>query len=178
MLQIILLALSALFLIGSYLMAFMPEMMITMSYPAVANVDIAHMHMTKVLAVFCIVFAVGMIFAAMSPRKNTGIIKLVALLHFGIFVLDLILLVRGEGPGTVMLLVEMVYAIVIAGALLRLHPKNDQTAALQETAEHLVGAVEKKLDKKVKLEAKQEQQMSKKMGGVLQSLKKEAKKEV
>jgi|GEM_PF-866987 len=128
-----------------------PEL-IARFYPGTAFPDTAHRHLLMAIGAMSMVFTVGTLLAFFRPVKNAGIVTLLILMHFGIFVMDVVLLAQGTDLPWRYLLPEMAYALIVCTLLVRFYPVRTHGAELAETADVLVDTFQSKLKSKEKQE--------------------------
>ena len=83
--------------------------------------DSVQQYLTMTLGAFMSVFGLGALLAMLRPLQYGAIIIMLLLMHFMIFVIDVIVLARGQMPWQV-LAPEMVYFLIISTALVRWYP--------------------------------------------------------
>lgn len=93
--------------------------------------DSMHEAMAMTLGVFSLVMAVGAGLAFLNPQGNASIITLLILLHFAVFIKDVVFLVEDAFPAT-LLIPEMVYLIVVCIALIRYFPAREKEEGKEE----------------------------------------------
>jgi len=144
-LRLLLIVIAAVKVLAAVLLLLFPAWVI--SFFADVTYDIGHQYLLMGLATFLIVLAIGSLLAMLRPLQNRGTITLLAIDHFAIFLLDLIILVRGSDISWYLLLPEMIYTLGVSVLLIRFFPVADYAAELRETADELVGQVRKNLKK-------------------------------
>jgi len=103
----------------AYLFLMKPEAVIEL-YQFQA-IDGVHQYLAMTVGALLSVFAVGALFPLVRPLKYGSIIIMLLLMHFSIFLVDVILLSRGV-MRVFTLLPEMIYFLVISTALVRYYP--------------------------------------------------------
>lgn len=126
----------------------------TRFYQVTAFPDSAHSHLLIILGTLLLVYAAGAIFAAMRPVRNNGIVLLLIVLHFALFVVDIVLLARGAALPLRYVLPEMLYVLLMCTLLIRYYPVRDHGEELRETADVLVQTFQDRLRKDRKDEEK------------------------
>ena len=134
-----------------YLFLFDPERL-NFFYGIEGFPDIAHRNLSMVLGVFLTVFTVGALLPFLRPVKHAGIVTVLILLHFAIFVLDVILLAQGSPIPLLYLVPEMAYMLVICTLLIRFYPVEIALPDLTKTADVLVDTFEDRLKEREKQE--------------------------
>lgn len=83
--------------------------------------DNVHSFFTMVIGALLSVFGFGAVLAFFKPRKYGSIIIMLLLMHFMIFLIDVIVLARGQMPWK-SVVPEMTYFLIISTALVRWYP--------------------------------------------------------
>ena len=154
--------------IAAYLLIFSPEV-IQKVYPQQITLDVLHTQLAMVLGLFFMVFAAAALLGLVNPIKNASAIMILILMHFGAFVLDIVLLARGSELPLRYLVPDMTYMLVICILLIRYYPTEPVPVDMSKTADELVGAVQKQLKKEAKAERKEASQQ--KSEGMISKLK-------
>lgn len=121
-------------------------------YEGISFPDPAHRHLCLILGALSIVMALGSLQAFLRPLKNAGIVSLLIVTHFSIFVVDVILLAQGTPVPFMALLVEMIYLVAVCALLVRFYPTEKRFKNLEETAEVLANVVKESMKKEEKKE--------------------------
>lgn len=132
--------------------------------------DTAHLHMAMLLGALCLVFSMGSLMAFLSPVKRSGIVMTLILVHFMVFLVDVIIMARGSVLPLYILVPEMVYCLAVCTVLIRYYPIANKGELSDETAFAVADALKKKFDK----QEKEEKKVAKKLAD---TVKKEAKEE-
>lgn len=83
--------------------------------------DTVHQYLAMTVGALLGVFALGALLPFVKPLKYGSIIIMLLLMHFSIFLVDVVLLSRGALSWTI-LLPEMIYFLLISTALVRYYP--------------------------------------------------------
>lgn len=119
MIRIILAIVAAANFYAAYLFFFTPEIMgVWYSLPPIDN---THRFLTMIVGAFLSVFGLGALLALFRPAKYWSIIIMLLLMHFMIFLIDVIVLARGQMQWQ-SLLPEIVYFLIMSTALVRWFP--------------------------------------------------------
>lgn len=89
--------------------------------------DNAHQFLTMTVGALLSVFGLGALLAFFRPVKYGTIIIMLLLMHFMIFIIDVVVLARGQMPWKV-IVPEMVYFLVVSTALVRWYPIRQKEA--------------------------------------------------
>lgn len=103
----------------AYMFIVKPEAVIEM-YQFQA-IDGVHQSLAMTVGALLSVFAVGALFPLVKPLKYGSIIIMLLLMHFSVFLVDVILLSRGV-LHLLTVLPEVIYFLVISTALVRYYP--------------------------------------------------------
>jgi hypothetical protein len=114
--------------------------------------DVAHVHLSMSVGVLLLVFAIGALLAMFRPLKSGCMITMLILLHFAIFLFDVVLLAIGSVIPMWFLLPEMGYTLLVSILLIRFFPVRDNSVELSESAGQLVRAFKKQVKKEQKHE--------------------------
>jgi len=87
----------------------------------VSGFDSMHRYFSMVGGSLLIVIAIATLMAFMRPVKYMSLIIVLILYHLARFAVDLILIAQGDTPWNI-LVPEMVYFLVVSGALIRFFP--------------------------------------------------------
>ena len=96
--------------------------------------DHFHTFLAMVIGALMSVFAFGTILPIVKPLKYGAIIIMLLLMHFTIFLIDVVTLARGQMPWSV-ILPEMIYFLVVSTALVRWYPLGGKEAEEKKEAE-------------------------------------------
>jgi large-conductance mechanosensitive channel len=119
MLRAVLLIVAAAYLYVAYLFFVTPESISALlQLPPSDNV---HQFLTMNLGALFSVFGLGALLAFARPIKYATIIIMLLLSHFMMFLIDVIVLARGQMPWNAVL-PEMVYFLIVSTALVRFYP--------------------------------------------------------
>ena len=135
----------------AYFFLFVPERL-NFFYGLEGFPDVAHRNLSTVLGVFLVVFTIGAILAFLRPVKHAGIVTILILMHFSIFVLDVILLAQGSPIPLLYLVIEMGYMLIICTLFIRFYPVEITWPDLTKTADVLVDTFEDRLKEREKQE--------------------------
>ena len=124
MLRLVLAIVAGANLYAAYLFFFTPEV-ISVWYNLLP-IDNVHRFLTMIIGALLSVFGLGALLALLRPAKYGAIIIMLLLMHFMIFVIDVIVLARGEMPLR-SVVPEMIYFLVVSTALVRWYPSGKQT---------------------------------------------------
>lgn len=105
--------------------------------------DNAHMFLTMTVGGMFAAFGLGALLAFFRPIKYGSIIIMLLIMHFTVFLVDVIVLARGQMPWKI-IVPEMIYFLVVSTALVRWYPvrrKEAKEAKEKEEAKD-VGVVE------------------------------------
>lgn len=138
-------------LLCTYIFLFKPGFM-NIFYGMDGFPDIAHENLSTVIGVFLTVFTIGALLAFLRPIKNSGIVTMLILMHFSIFVLDVIFLAQDSPIPLLYLIPEMVYMLLICTLLIRSYPTEHAEVDLTKTADALVDTFEDRLKEREKKE--------------------------
>lgn len=89
--------------------------------------DNAHRFLTMTVGGMFAAFGIGALLAFFRPVKYGAIIIMLLLMHFTIFLVDVIVLARGQMPWEI-IVPEMLYFLVISTALVRYYPVRKKEA--------------------------------------------------
>lgn len=104
---------------AAYLFFFTPEVLSSIyELPALDN---THQFLTMTVGALLSVFGLGALLAFFRPLKYGSIIIMLLLMHFMIFIIDVIVLARGQMPWKI-IVPEMVYFLIVSTALVRWYP--------------------------------------------------------
>ena len=118
---------------AAYLFFFTQEIMGVWS--ALPPIDNAHRFLTMIVGALLSVFGLGALLALFRPVKYWSIIIMLLLMHFMIFLIDIIVLARGQMQWQSML-PEIVYFLIMSTALVRWFPvRKKETKEIEETKE-------------------------------------------
>lgn len=93
-------------------------------------IDNAHRFLTMTVGALLSVFGLGALLAFFRPVKYGAIIIMLLLMHFMIFLIDVIVLSRGEMSWQ-SIVPEMVYFLVVSTALVRWYPMREKKVEKQ-----------------------------------------------
>lgn len=116
----LLLTLVALVHVAAALMLFTPPVWLEQWYGFVM-VDPTSRSLAAACGAMLLVFAAGAGVAALHPVRHRSVIALLLLEHMALFIVDVVLVARGEFPLTVML-PEMLLLLVFAAGMIRWFP--------------------------------------------------------
>lgn len=119
MIRIVLATVATANFFAAYLFFFTPE--IFADIYQLQALDNAHTFLTMTVGALLSVFGLGALLAFFRPLKYGSIIIMLLLMHFMIFVIDVIVLARAQMPWKV-IVPEMVYFLVVSTALVRWYP--------------------------------------------------------
>jgi hypothetical protein len=121
MIRLVLLVVCAANFYAAYLFFMTPEIIADIfQLPPLDNV---HNYLTMIIGALLSVFGLGALLAFARPRKYGTIIIMLLLMHFMIFLIDVIVLARGQMPWEA-ILPELVYFLIVSTALVRWYPIN------------------------------------------------------
>ncbi len=128
----------------AYLFFLRPELVIEM-YQFQA-IDAVHQYLSMTVAAFFMVFACGALVPLVRPVKYGSIIIMLLLMHFSIFLVDVVLLAQGVMRFTT-LLPAMAYFLIISTLLVRFYPirikeKRDSDDLRTQTSKKDIDATE------------------------------------
>lgn len=104
---------------AAYLFFFTPEIIgVWYQLPPIDN---AHRFLTMIVGALLSVFGLGALLAFFRPVKYATIVIMLLLMHFMIFLIDVIVLSRGQMPWQ-SIIPEMVYFLIVSTALVRWYP--------------------------------------------------------
>lgn len=106
-------------LLAAYALLFAPQWV--MNFYVVQQLDDLHRFLAMGLGSMLLVFTVGAVLAFIHPRGHKSMIVLLILSHFFPFVVDVIVLARGQ-MGIRQVLPEMIYFLVVTVMLVRFFP--------------------------------------------------------
>jgi hypothetical protein len=133
MIRIILAIVAAANFYAAYLFFFTPEIMGV--WYALPPIDNTHRFLTMIVGALLSVFGLGALLALFRPVKYWSIIIMLLLMHFMIFLIDIIVLARGQMQWQSML-PEIVYFLIMSTALVRWFPvRKKETKEIEETKE-------------------------------------------
>ena len=124
MIRIILAIVATANLYAAYIFFISPEI-IAYIY-RIPPLDNVHSFLTMIIGALLSVFGLGAILAFFRPRKYGSIIIMLLLMHFMIFLIDVVVLARGQMPWKAVV-PEMVYFLIISTALVRWYPVEVQS---------------------------------------------------
>ncbi len=87
--------------------------------------DNFHRFLTMTIGALISVFGLGAILPIVKPLKYGAIIIMLLLMHFTIFLIDVVTLARGQMPWNV-IVPEMIYFLVVSTALVRWYPVREK----------------------------------------------------
>tara|TARA_Y100000310_G_C20697455_1_gene826685 strand:+ start:5176 stop:5619 length:444 start_codon:yes stop_codon:yes gene_type:complete len=119
MIRIILAIVAAANFYAAYLFFFTPE--IIGVWYVLPPIDNTHRFLTMIIGALLSVFGLGALLAFFRPVKYWSIIIMLLLMHFMIFLIDVIVLARGQMQWQSMI-PEIVYFLVISTAMVRWFP--------------------------------------------------------
>ncbi len=155
-LRLVLLGIAAVLLAFGYLFIFVPGFFGSF-YSIEGFPDFAHTHLSMFAGVLLLVYGIGALLATVRPHRSTCMVMLLILLHFAVFIFDVVCLAQGQIVQLWYLLTEMVYALAVCVLLIRFFPVQAK-ADLSETAGVLVDAFQEQLKKREKAERKRKPQ--------------------
>ena len=118
-LRITLLAIGVANIAFATLFLFKPDTLSSLYEDAI--LDSMHLYLGSGLGAILIVLGIGAFLALAHPVRHSGIVLLLALAQFLLFLTDVIVLARGQ-MGAMTLLPEMIYFIITAALLIRYFP--------------------------------------------------------
>ena len=108
-----------------------------MAIYGVQVVDAVHRSLSMSIGALLAVFALGAVLAFLRPQKYGAIIIMILLMHFSVFLIDVVIIAQGDMPfGT--LFPEIAYFLIISTALVRWYPvkgKEESEAEAEEEPE-------------------------------------------
>lgn len=129
MLRLALAIVSAANLYVAYLFFFTPEVIgVWYTLPPIDNV---HRFLTMTVGALLSVFGLGALLAFVRPIKYAAIIIMLLLMHFMVFIIDVIVLARGEMPWDA-LVPEMIYFLIVSTVLVRWYPIKKKVEEVKE----------------------------------------------
>lgn len=87
----------------------------------IVEFDAMHRYLSMVGGALLVVIAVATLLTFLQPLKYVNLIIVLILYHLARFVVDLILIAQGNTPWNI-LVPEMIYFLVVCGALIRFFP--------------------------------------------------------
>ncbi|MDD3897004.1 MAG: hypothetical protein PHU04_04175 [Candidatus Peribacteraceae bacterium] len=150
-LRLTLLIVFVLNLLFVYLFLFAPEHL-NFFYGIEGFPDIAHRNLSMVLGALLAAFTFGTFLPFFQPVKHAGVVAMLILMHFSIFVMDVILLAQGSPIPLLYLVPEMAYMLIICTLLIRFYPVEIALPDLTKTADVLVDTFEDRLKEREKQE--------------------------
>ncbi len=124
MIRLVLTTVAAGNLYAAYLFFFTPE--IIGVWYGLPPPDNTQRYLTMVIGALLAAFGVGALVAMLRPIKYGAIIIMLLLMHFAIFLVDVIVLARGQMQFS-SIAPEMVYFLVVSTALVRWYPVGRKT---------------------------------------------------
>lgn len=127
---------------AAYLFFFTPEIIAV--WYALPAIDNTHRFLTMTIGALLSVFGLGALLAFFRPAKYGSIIIMLLLMHFMIFLIDVIVLARGQMAWSA-IVPEMVYFLIISTALVRWYPlrtKEAKEAKEDKEAEEIPKSIE------------------------------------
>jgi len=119
MIRLVLLVVCAANMYAAYIFFMTPNIVADIfQLPPLDNV---HQYLTMIIGALFSVFGLGALLAFARPRKYGSIIIMLLLMHFMIFLIDVIVLSRVQMPWKAVL-PEMVYFLIVSTALVRWYP--------------------------------------------------------
>lgn len=119
MLRLALLAVATVNLYVAYLFFFTPEVIgVWYTLPPIDNV---HRFLTMMLGALLSVFGLGALLAFIRPVRYAAIVIMLLLMHFAVFLIDVIVIARGEMPWDA-LMPEIIYFLIVSTVLVRWYP--------------------------------------------------------
>ncbi len=122
MLRLILAIVAAVNFYAAYVFFFTPE---AISGLYALPVDDLHTFFAMTIGALVSVFGLGALMAFFRPLKYGAIIIMLLLMHFTVFLIDVIVLARGQMLWQV-IVPEMVYFLIVSTALVRWYPTESQ----------------------------------------------------
>jgi hypothetical protein len=119
MIRVVLAIVAAANFYAAYLFFFTPEIIAV--WYQLPPIDNAHRFLTMVVGALLSVFGLGALLAFFRPVKYGSIVIMLVLMHFMIFLIDVIVLARGQMTWQ-SILPEMVYFLIMSTALVRWYP--------------------------------------------------------
>lgn len=119
MLRLVLTVVAAANFYAAYLFFFTPEF-IGVWY-TLPPIDSTHRYLTMIVGSLLSVFGFGALIAFFRPVKYGPIIIMLLLMHFMIFVIDVVVVSRGDMPWQA-IAPEMIYFLIVSTALVRWYP--------------------------------------------------------
>ncbi len=116
----------------AYVMLFTSPMLLDIY--DLTEVDPMHRYLSMVGGSLLVVIAVTTLLAFLQPLKYVNLIIVLILYHLARFVVDLILIAQGNTPWNI-LGPEMVYFLVVCGALIRFFPSKAEKVIAEEKPE-------------------------------------------
>lgn len=89
--------------------------------------DNAHRFLTMTVGGMFAAFGMGALLAFFRPVKYGSIIIMLLIMHFTVFLVDVIVLARGQMPWKI-IVPEMIYFLIISTALVRWYPVRQREA--------------------------------------------------
>lgn len=124
MLRSVLLVVAACNLYAAYLFFFTPEVVSTLMHlPQPTGVQ---EYLTMTIGALTGVFGLGAILPLIKPLKYGAIILMLLLMHFSVFLVDVVILSRGALDWKIVL-PEMMYFLIVSTALVRWYPLGDES---------------------------------------------------
>ena len=113
----------------AYAMIFTSQMLLDI-YDLV-EFDAMHRYLSMVGGSLLVVIAIATALAFLQPLKYVNLVIVLILYHLARFAVDLILIAQGNTPWNI-LVPEMVYFLVICGALIRFFPTKAEKVIAEE----------------------------------------------
>ena len=105
-------------LLAAYIFLSAPQFVLNF-YEDVTQIDTAHVHLSMVTGAFLLVFAIGTLLAFLKPTKHAGTITLIILMHFAMFIIDVLIMARGTDLQLRYILPEIIYMLAVCTLLIR-----------------------------------------------------------
>ena len=125
-LRIILLVVCAANFYGAYVFFATPEVISQMYGQPMDNF---HTFLAMTIGALLSVFGLGALLPVFKPLKYGAIIIMLLLMHFTIFLIDVVVLARGQIPWNT-IVPEMIYFLVVSTALVRWYPVREKAKGM------------------------------------------------
>lgn len=129
--RLVLLTVAAANFFAAYLFFFTPEVIGDIYQLQV--LDNMHRFLTMNIGALLSAFGLGALVAFFRPVKYGSIIIMLLLMHFMIFIVDVVVLARGQMRWEI-IVPEMIYFLVVSTALVRWYPIREKKMEKQEDA--------------------------------------------
>ena len=132
MIRLVLLTVATANFSAAYLFFFTPE--VIGDIYQLQTLDNMHRFLTMNIGALLSAFGLGALVAFFRPVKYGSIIIMLLLMHFLIFIVDVVVLARGQMPWEI-IVPEMIYFLVVSTALVRWYPVKEKKKPEPEPTE-------------------------------------------